>query len=104
MVTFTTLAESKCSELLSQHSSAWPGSSTPTATAEIRSRSARSISLASLAASAGWEDDRHVAEVVPTAALAGSATSGTVADPSTTAATALVNACLGFIAVPSCQP
>jgi hypothetical protein len=61
MVTFTTLAESKCQNLFSQHPSPVPGSSTPTATTETRPRRAAWISRPILAASAGWEEERQIA-------------------------------------------
>src|SRR5580658_83200 len=77
MVTFTTLAESKCSEELSQHCSLSPGSSTPTATADTRPRSALSISRDSPAASEACEDDQQMAEDAATALAEGTATNPT---------------------------
>src|ERR1700722_19692176 len=96
MVTFTTLAESKWAELLSQHCSAWPGSSTPIATADTRSRRAWSMSWSSLVASEWCVDDLQLTEA---AALAGEARSGTGTMPSRTVATAVTNPRLRFIAV-----
>jgi hypothetical protein len=59
MVTFTTLAESKCQEPLSWHVKPTPGSSTATATDETRPRRADWISRPILAASVAWEDELH---------------------------------------------
>jgi hypothetical protein len=88
MITFTTLAESKCRELLSQHASPRPGSSTPTATDETRPRSAARISPLSRAASADWEEEVQTADdaaVVLTVAPADRAGNETSTDPSKTA-------------------
>src|SRR5512132_4305605 len=103
MVTFTTLAESKCQALCSQHLSPSPGSSTPTATADTRPRRAAAISRASLAASAGWEDDLQRPDET-TAVLAAPpdrARNGASSDPSRAAAITAINLCLGFIRHPS---
>jgi hypothetical protein len=103
MVTLTTLAESKCSEPCSQQSSAWPESSTATATTETRPRSAARIPLVSLAASAGWEDDRQMAAetaAVLTVAPAAAAGDAISADPQMTVATPLTNPLIGRIAIP----
>jgi hypothetical protein len=102
MVTFTTLAESKCRALCSQHPTPLPGSSTRTATAETRPRRAATISRASLAASAGWEDDLHKPgqTALLTVALAGIARKGINATPGKAAAAARINIRLGFIGRP----
>ncbi len=97
MVTFTMLAESKWAVLCSQHCSPWPGSSTPTATAETRPRRARSISRSSRAASAGWDEDLQL--TAETAALAGEARNGTGVHPSRTAVTAMISPRPRFIAI-----
>src|SRR5580700_9760598 len=119
MITLTTLAESKWAELSSQHCTSWPGSSTPTAAVETRPRSARSISRASSAASAGWSADRQLAATVlaatvlattvlaatvlataGAAALAGATSSGTGTDPSRVTVTTPARPRLNFIAFP----
>ena len=56
MVTFTTLAESKC-DPLSEHITPAPGASTATATEETRPRRAAWMSPLILAASAGCDED-----------------------------------------------
>src|SRR6516165_1016378 len=102
MVTFTTLAESKCAALCSQHPSPLPGSSTRTATVETRPRRAAWISRASLAASAGCEDDLQkpgAAAAALTAAPAGRDQTGTNADPSRAAAATHRTPRLSFIGV-----
>src|ERR1700733_2393250 len=103
MVTFTTLAESKCSEALSQHCSPSPGSSTPTATAETLPRSALSISRDSPAASEACEDDQQMAEEAATALAEGTATnpSRTATHPSRLAPS---RPRPGIIALLTCPP
>ena len=75
IVTFTTLAESKCEVLLSRHTTPAPGSSTSTATKEARCRRAVSMARLILAASARWEEDAQTAReaAAELAALAGPA-------------------------------
>ena len=58
MVTFTTLAESKCREPLSEHVSPTAGASTAIATEETRPRRAAWMSPLILAASAGCDEER----------------------------------------------
>ena len=65
MITFTTLAESKCDLLSSRHTTPAPGSSTSTATKETRSRRAASTARLILPASAGWEDDAQMPGAAP---------------------------------------
>ncbi len=84
MVTFTTLAESKCQPLLSRHTSPVPGSSTSTATAETRPRRAAWISRLILAASAPWEDELQTAGGL--AARPALASAGTARNPDNTMA------------------
>src|SRR5690242_16045529 len=59
MVTFTTLAESKCDDPLSEQVTPAPGASTHTATVEERPRRAAWMSRASAAATAGCDVDVH---------------------------------------------
>src|SRR5438034_10834689 len=72
MVTFTTLAESKCREPLSEHVRPTAGASTATATEETRPRRAAWMSPLILAASAGCDEERQIAD----AAEAGRASTG----------------------------
>ena len=62
MVTFTTLAESKCWEALSEHVRPTAGASTATATEETRPRRAAWMSPLILAASAGCDEERQIAD------------------------------------------
>ena len=90
MITFTTLAESKCDLLSSRHTTPAPGSSTSTATKETRWRRAACTARLILVASAGWEDDAQMpveAAVALDAAPAGPAKdtiNGTVSRTETT--------------------
>ena len=108
MVTFTTLAESKCQLLLSRHTSPIPGSSTSTATAETRPCRAAWIARVSLAASAPWEDERQTgddpAAPRPAAASAGRARNAINATAGRAAATTPVSPRLGFTKIPSRTP
>jgi hypothetical protein len=99
MVTLTTLAESNCRELWSQHPSPLRGSSTWSATLETRPVSAVWMSRASLAASPECDEDRQklAATVVLTVALAAGAASKEAVNANIAAPTTNVNPSLGFI-------
>src|SRR5690242_1136533 len=60
MVTFTTLAESKCREPLKEHVRPMAGASTATATEETRPRRAAWMSPLILAASAECDEERQM--------------------------------------------
>ena len=102
IVTFTTLAESKCAVLSSRHSNPAPGSSTSTATKETRCRRAVWMARPILAASAGWEEDAQTAReaAAELAALAGPAASSNAGK----VRMAAVSALLGFTCILSGPP
>jgi hypothetical protein len=95
MITFTTLAESKCDLLSSRHTTPAPGSSTSTATNETRSRRAASTARLILPASAGCDDDAQIP--VEAAAVLDAAPAGPAANSSDgKARMTAVRALLGF--------
>jgi hypothetical protein len=99
IVTFTTLAESKCEVLSSRHTTPAPGSSTSTATKETRSRRAASTARLILAASAGCDDDAQMPGEAA-AALVGAAANSSDGK----ARMAAVSALLGFTRILSGPP
>src|SRR5262245_60641813 len=73
MVTFTTLAESKRAAPLSEQDTPRIGSAATRATESERARRAAQMSLASRAASAGWDADVQLTIPAVAAAAAGAA-------------------------------
>ena len=103
MITFTTLAESKCDLLSSRHTTPAPGSSTSTATKETRWRRAACTARLILVASAGWEDDAQMP--VEAAAALDAAPAGPAANSSDgTTRTTAVSTPLGFTGILSGLP
>jgi hypothetical protein len=106
MVTFTTLAESKCREPLSEHARPTAGASTATATEETRPRRAAWMSPLILAASAECDEERQTADAAAARrtnapAPAGRASAGIsnapASAPATITATTLDNSRMRFI-------